>query len=115
VDNSNFVPSPEPTVSSENEPEATLPSNPTPTLDVIVQPPTATPTPIPEGAEEDEITPTAETEGPSLDLAKMQSSLQNAFCTGGLITVMLFLLWGLYVMGKASIRWYLRGSGPVRK
>jgi hypothetical protein len=115
VDNSSFVPSPEPT--SESEPAVTIPAGPTPTLPSIVQPPTSTPRPSPgPGAGEDETTtaPTPEAgEGLGVDLDT--SVLQDAFCTGGLITVMLFLLWGLYVMAKASIRWYLRGPGSPRK
>jgi hypothetical protein len=34
--------------------------------------------------------------------------MRSAFCTGGLITLMLFLLLGLYMLTKVSIRWYLR-------
>jgi hypothetical protein len=115
VDNSSFVPSPEPTV--ENEPAVTVPAGPTPTLASIVQPPTSTPRPSPEseaGEDAGTVTPTPEAEaglGVNLD----PSLLQNAFCTGGLVTVMLFLLWGLYVMAKASIRWYLRGPRSPRK
>jgi hypothetical protein len=114
VDNASFVPSPEPT--SESEPAATVPAGPTPTLPSVVQPPTSTPRSSAEpeaGAEEGTVTPTPEAEGPGLELDT--SMLQDAFCTGGLITVMLFLLWGLYIMAKASIRWYLRGSGPSGK
>jgi hypothetical protein len=114
VNNSGLVPSPEPT---SEEPLATVAGGPPPTLAPIVQPPTSTPRPSPEpgaGADEGTVTPTAEAEeGPVLELDT--AVLQNAFCTGGLITVMLFLLWGLYMMTKASIRWYLRGPGPPRK
>ncbi len=110
VDNSSFVPSPEPTVVEELA--ATVPAGPTPTLASVVQPPTSTPRPSPEseaGEDEGNVTPTPEAEeGLGVDLDA--SVLQNAFCTGGLVTVMLFLLWGLYSMAKASIRWYLRGS-----
>jgi hypothetical protein len=114
VDNSSFVPSPEPTV--VDEPAATVPAGPTPTLASVVQPPTSTPRSSPEsgaGEEEGAVTPTPEAEeGLGVDLDT--SLLQNAFCTGGLITVMLFLLWGLYAMAKASIRWYLRGPRSSR-
>jgi hypothetical protein len=115
VDNSSFVPSPEPTL--EEEPAVTVPAGPTPTLASIVQPPTSTPRPSAEsegGEDAGTVTPTPEAEeGLGLDLDT--SLLQNAFCTGGLVTVMLFLLWGLYTMGKASIRWYLRGPRSTRK
>lgn len=116
VDNSSFVPSPEPTV--VDEPAATVPAGPTPSLASIVQPPTSTPRPSPEpGASEEEgaVTPTPEAEPLIPDTGELQGVLQNAFCTGGLITVMLFLLWGLYSMAKASIRWYLRGPRASRK
>jgi hypothetical protein len=114
VDNSSFVPSPEPTL--EEEPAETVPAGPTPTLASIVQPPTSTPRPSPEsevGEGESTVTPTPVTEeglGVNLDA----SVLQNAFCTGGLITMMMLLLWGLYSMAKASVRWYLRGPSAHR-
>jgi hypothetical protein len=115
VDNSSFVPSPEPTL--EDEPAATIPAGPTPTLASIVQPPTSTPRPSPEseaGGDEGTVTPAPDgEEGLGVDLDT--SLLQNAFCTGGLVTVMLFLLWGLYSMAKASIRWYFRGPRAPRK
>ena len=98
VNNSSFVPSPEPTL--EEEPAATVPAGPMPTLASVVQPPTSTPRPSPEA-------------GVGVDLDA--SVLQNAFCTGGLVTVMLFLLWGLYSMAKASIRWYMHGPKPPRR
>jgi hypothetical protein len=115
VDNSSFVPSPEPTV--EDEPAATVPAGPTPTLASIVQPPTSTPRPSPEseaGEDGGTVTPTPEAEG-GLGVDLDTSLLQNAFCTGGLVTVMLFLLWGLYSMAKASIRWYFRGPRAPHK
>ena len=114
VDNSSFVPSPVPTV--ESAPAATIPAGPTATLLSIVQPPTSTPrsSAEPEAGEAiGTFTPTPEPEESAFALDT--SMWQDAFCTGGLITVMLFLLWGLYVMAKASIRWYMRGQGPSRK
>jgi hypothetical protein len=116
VDNSSFEPSPEPTL--EEEPAVTVPAGPTPTLASIVQPPTSTPRPSPESEEseaEGSVTPTPEAEGDGLGVNLDASVLQNAFCTGGLITVMLFLLWGLYMTAKASIRWYLRGPRSPRR
>lgn len=114
VDNSSFVPSPEPTV--ESAPAATVPAGPTATLPSIVQPPTSTPrsSAEPEAGEViGTFTPTPEPEEPAFVLDT--SMWQDAFCTGGLVTVMLFLLWGLYMMAKASIRWYMRGQGPPQK
>jgi hypothetical protein len=116
VDNSSLPPSPEPTL--EGEPAATVPPAPTPTPPSIAQPPTSTPRPSPgpeSGVEEGIAGPTPEAEGLGLDTSMLQGILQDAFCTGGLITVMLFLLWGLYVMAKATIRWYMRGAGPPHK
>jgi len=34
--------------------------------------------------------------------------LRSAFCDGILITVSLFALWGLYLLVKAGVRWFLR-------
>jgi hypothetical protein len=117
VNNSSFVPSPEPTL--EEEPAATVPAGPMPTLASVVQPPTSTPRPSPEAGvgEEDAgtVTPTPEAAEAGLGVDLDASVLQNAFCTGGLVTVMLFLLWGLYSMAKASIRWYMHGPKPPRR
>jgi hypothetical protein len=116
VDNASFVASPEPTAT--DEPAVTVPAGPTATLASVVQPATSTPRPSPApeaGDAEGTVTPTPEAEPLIPDTGELQEVLQDAFCTGGLITVMLFLLWGLYSMAKASIRWYLRGPRSPRK
>ena len=71
-----------------------------------VYPNAASPTPLPEGQETP--TPTVVETGSGFSLNT--PVLRDAFCTGGLITAMLFLLWGLYVLAKASIRWYMRDT-----
>lgn len=111
VDNSTF-PTSEPTPQSM----PTVAAGPSPTPVAIVQPatPTPRPSPTPPPGGEGIATPTEEEGGTSFNWNT--SVLRDAFCTGGLITAMLFLLWGLYATAKASIRWYLRGgTGPPRK
>jgi flagellar biogenesis protein FliO len=41
--------------------------------------------------------------------------LGTAFCTGGLFTILLLLVWGAYLLLKAGVRWFLRqrGEPPV--
>ena len=105
------------------EPMPTAVTGPTPTPIFVEQPATPTPRPSPasEGDEGDEevTTPLAdesEDEQPAIQFDF--GELRGAFCSGGLITLMLLLLWGLYVLAKASVRWYLRqrtGSPLPRK
>lgn len=106
VDNSS-LPTSEPTPESL----ATVAAGPTQTPISIAQPATPTPrpspTPLPEGQE---VTPTPTVEETGVGFALNTPVLRDAFCTGGLITAMLFLLWGLYVLAKASIRWYMRDT-----
>lgn len=78
----------------------------TPTVVTIEQPPTATPRPTVEGSAAPEAR-AAGRAGAQFDVAM----LRRGFCTGGQIVVMLFVLWGLYVLAKALIRWHLRQSG----
>lgn len=111
----NAQPGASPTPETEQptpEPMPTAATGPTPTPISIEQPATPTPRPSPtsEGEEEQAGTPapSEEEEGPVLPF-NIQD-LRGAFCSGGLITVMLFLLWGLYLLAKASVRWYLRSG-----
>ena len=101
-------------------PETPLPMptaviGPTPTPVSIQQPATSTPRPSPASvseAGEEADTPSGESEG-GLNVAVNTEGMRSAFCTGGLITLMLFLLWGLYMLTKVSIRWYMRlRAGP---
>jgi hypothetical protein len=93
---------------------ATLEAGPTRTPATIEQPPTSTPAPTvnplvekpvdPASAPADEREPTSPIE---------LGQLRGAFCSGGLIAVLLFVLWGLYLLSKGLYRWYLRGRvGP---
>lgn len=93
------------------EPAPTVGVGSTPTPISIEQPATSTPRPSPtlEGGEGEEVvTPSAggEEEGPSVPFDT--GELRNAFCSGAQITAMLFLLWGLYLLAKALVRWFLR-------
>jgi hypothetical protein len=101
------------------EPMPTAAIGPTPTSVPIQHPATPTPRPSPTsvGEEGGEDVPPSGDEGEDQPRFRLDTEgLQNAFCTGGLITVMLFLLWGLYMLARASVRWYLRQStGPAQK
>jgi hypothetical protein len=110
VNNTSFVatPTPEP---STPIPMPTAVVGPTSTPIAIEQPATPTPRPSPmprgESAGEPMAPSPAEEEdrfGVPLDVAE----LRTAFCTGGLVTVVLLLLWGLYLLAKAGVRWFLR-------
>jgi hypothetical protein len=81
---------------------------PTPTPVAVEQPATSTPrpSPTPQAAVEETITPSDEEGRPIVNLNL--SMLRDAFFSGVLITTMLFLLWGLYLLFKASVRWFLR-------
>lgn len=91
------------------EPMPTAVVGPTPTPVPIEQPstPTPLPSPTPEGEEIDETpAPVGEDEGFSLPIDFAE--LRAAFLTGGKITLLLFLLWALYLFVKAVVRWFLR-------
>ncbi len=92
------------------EPMPTAVVGPTPTPISIEQPATPTPRPSPtprSGVAEETTTPsTGEEERLSVPLDVAE--LRTAFCTGGLVTVLLLLLWGLYLLVKAGVRWVLR-------
>jgi hypothetical protein len=107
----NAQPVPTPTIEEPTpEPMPTAVVGPTPTLVAIEQPATPTPRPSPmprSEVAEGTLTPsTGEDEGFSVPLDVTE--LRTAFCTGGLITVLLLLLWGVYLVAKAGVRWFLR-------
>ena len=111
VNNAQPVPSPtpdEPTPTPEPMPTAVV--GPTPTPVSVEQPATPTPRPTPtsrsEVFEETTTPSTGSDEGLSVPLDATE--LRTAFCTGGLITVMLLSLWGFYLVAKAGLRWFLR-------
>jgi len=101
------TPTPEPTPTEElAAPTAIV--GPTPTPVAVEQPATSTPrpSPTPQAAVEETITPSDEEGRPIVNLNL--SMLRDAFLSGVVITTMLFLLWGLYLLLKASVRWFLR-------
>ena len=115
VNNAQPVPSPTPeTEQPTPEPMPTAVTGPTPTPISIEQPatPTPRPSPTPAAGEDEQVgTPAAsEAEQDQPALPFDAEGLRGAFCTGGLITVMLFLLWGLYLLAKSTVRWYLRSG-----
>jgi len=108
VDNSELVMTPTPV--EEVEPTqvvATITPGPTPTPVAVEQPPTVTPRPTPTFSPSALETPTVAPEGPS-ELALNVGQIRDGFCTGGMIAVGLLTVWGLYVFGKAGVRWALR-------
>jgi hypothetical protein len=92
------------------EPMPTAVVGPTPTPVSVEQPATPTPRPSPtpsaEVAEEAATPSPGEEEG--IGAFFDTEELRTAFCTGGLITVLLFSLCGLYLLTKAGVRWFLR-------
>ena len=101
------TPTPEP---STPEPMPTAVVGPTPTPVAIVQPATSTPRPSPTPQSEvgEEIAAPSIGEEERFSVPFDVAELRTAFCTGGSITVMLLLLWGFYLLAKASVRWFLR-------
>lgn len=107
VNNANPVASPTPEEQEPTEVPPTPTLGPTPTPVVVEQPATATPRPTP--TVQTNITPTPTItvdEEPSIALNL--GEIQDSFCAGGLITVLLLSLWGLYLLAKAGLRWFLR-------
>jgi len=100
------------------EPMPTAVAGPTPTPVPVEQPATPTPYPSPTSlseAIEETATPSARDEG-GLSLPLDVAELRAAFYSGGLITVMLFLMWALYLLVKAGVRWFIRQRmGPPWK
>ena len=116
VNNAQFVPSP---AAETATPEAlpTAEAGPSPTPVTIEQPATPTPRPTPTaaGLGVGEETPTATPGGGlGLRLPLSVSELREAFCTGGGIAVLLLLLWGLYLLLKAAVRYVLRQTRDPR-
>ncbi len=111
VDNSQPVASPTleetPTLEGQEDPLTPTPG-PTPTPVAVEQPATSTPrstsTPV---VEDGEVIATSVPDD-DLDVALNFGQIQEAFCNGGMITLSLLALWGVYVFSKMLIRWYLR-------
>jgi len=101
------TPTPEP---STPEPMPTAVVGPTPTPVPVEQPATPTPrsSPTPRlEVTEETATPSTEEEGGARAFFDV-GELRGAFCAGGLITALLFLLGWLYLLVKAGVRWFLR-------
>ena len=119
VDNTNVQPTPtlEPTAAG---PLPTAAAGPTATAVSVQQPATPTPrsSPTP-GLGEETATPEVpvEEEQDRFRIALDSERLRRSFLTGGLVVAMLFVLWGLYVLAKAVVRWYLRQGAriPLRR
>ena len=106
VNNTNPVTTPTP-VPEPTEIPATVTLGPTPTAVAVEQPPTPTPRATPTVQATAEVTPgEAEEDEPifSLDVGPVR----DGFCAGGMVTVLLLSLWGLYLLAKAVLRWLLR-------
>lgn len=114
---SNAQPVPTPTSEAPTpEPLPTAVVGPTPTSVAVEQPATPTPRPSPtsqSGAAEETATPAAGENKP-LSIPFETAELRTAFCTGGLVTVMLFLVGGCYLLAKALVRWFLRQQHTSR-
>jgi hypothetical protein len=116
VNNAQFVPSPVAETPTP-EPLPTTAAGPSPTPVTIAQPATPTPRPTATAASlvTDEETPmAAPSAGLGLRLPLSFSDLREAFCTGGGIAVLLLLLWGLYLLLKAVVRYVLRQTRDPR-
>ena len=92
------------------EPMPTAVIGATPTPISVEQPATPTPrpspTPSPEVVESTAAPLLGEDEGIGAFFDVQQ--LRTAFCAGGLMTVVLFSLWGFYLLARAGVRWFLR-------
>jgi hypothetical protein len=100
------TPTPEPPTP---EPMPTAVVGPTATPVTVEQPPTPTspPSPTPEEEVEEMTTSSAGEEG-GFKLPIDFAELRAAFLSGGKLTLLLFLLWALYLFVKALVRWLLR-------
>lgn len=110
VNNAQPVASPTPAQTpTPQEAPPTPTQGPTPTPVTVEQPATSTPRPTATTAAGGEIVTTPTPDGGSdLDVALDVGEIREAFCNGGLITLSLLALWGVYVFSKTLIRWYLR-------
>ncbi|MGD2177929.1 MAG: hypothetical protein PVG71_08925, partial [Anaerolineae bacterium] len=111
VNNTNPVNTPTPEATpTELPPTVTL--GPTPTPVAVEQPATSTPRPTPTVPSSSVPTPTVRAGG-ATGVALDVGRIREGFCTGGLITIFLLSLWGLYLVAKVTLRWLLRrSSGP---
>ncbi len=113
----NAVPVVEPTEEQEEDPPTpealpTTEAGPTATPVTVEQPPTSTPsaspTPGGEGEETEAAETSAEEDGGGFELPVDFTGMRSAFTAGAQITLLLFVMWGLYLFVKAAVRWLLR-------
>ncbi|MBC7226443.1 MAG: hypothetical protein H5T61_04340 [Thermoflexales bacterium] len=102
VQNEAVTPTPTPT---EEAAEIPTPGPETPTPVPVEMPPTATPRPSP--TPRPEVTPTAPTGGGGTS-ALDGAQILGAFMRGARITLLFFGIWGLYLLVKILLRYYLR-------
>ncbi|RME37721.1 MAG: hypothetical protein D6793_03795 [Thermoflexia bacterium] len=103
VQNEAVTPTPTPT---EEAPPLLTPVPETPTPASVEMPPTATPRPTPTPRPGVAVTPT-----PTGGRGRFQidtSQMVGAFLRGARVTLTLFGLWGLYLLGRFAFRYYLR-------
>ncbi|MBN1955515.1 MAG: hypothetical protein JW900_10765 [Anaerolineae bacterium] len=108
VNNQAATPAPEPT--SEPEPLPTSAAA-TPTPVPIEQPPTPTPRPSPTPAPGETPSAAGEDEDDGIGMAFDTGQLSNIFFDGVKITLLLFGLWGMYVLIKTLVRYFFRLGG----
>ncbi len=108
VNNAQPVASPTPEEQEPTEVPPTSTPGPTPTPVAVEQPPTSTPRPT--STPSASILPTPSEGGSSEEpvMALNLEEIRDGFCVGGLLSVLLLSLWGLYVLGKLGLRWFLR-------
>jgi hypothetical protein len=113
--NNTAPPVAEPTPAEEPptpEPLPTAEAGPTATPVTVEQPPTptqpASPTPGGEGEETEVADASAEVEGGGFELSVDFPGMRAAFISGAKLTLLLFVMWGLYLFVKAAVRWLLR-------
>jgi hypothetical protein len=107
VNNTNPVATPTPEEQEPTEVPPTPTIGPTSTPVAVEQPPTSTPRPTPTLSTSLLATPTVSAnDEPAMSLDVGQ--IRDGFCLGGLVTVLLLSLWGLYLLAKAGLRWFLR-------
>lgn len=107
VNNANPVATPTPEDEEPTEVPPTPTIGPSPTAVSVEQPATSTPRPTPTMPTSLLPTPTAESQD-ERPLSLNVGEVRDSFCVGGLVTVLLLTLWGLYLLAKVGLRWFLR-------
>lgn len=110
--NESVTPTPTPT---EEAAEIPPPAPGTPTPEPVEMPPTATPRPSPTPRAGATPTAAAGEERGRGTLGLDSALLAGAFLRGVRITLLLFGLWGLYLLAKTLLRYYLRSRGKPQR